>query len=338
MLAERTRLQLTRPQLRALIPLTRAPDNPDGTLAAAPPVMAILDEGPFAHGGLADRIAAEIRTGLGYVLPPAPQTLQILDSRKELGPDPRLTYMPTPEDVASAMTLREEGPVGLTFDSDSVRNPLFVNTALILHPVLMMGNGAGAGTLEEHFLSVGLRRYLDTTWLVGGTSPTTTQAIAEPLWIGPVNDPTFTLGADTAPNPLITLSNDSGVWIVKFDSRQIDAPPKPAPADPYKILCKVDSNLAAKLAFLHSPLEKGRASLSVFALPSGSIGDSAVLAGAGNQPLMMAGLECCRRRSEPELCGNGGTPPSSGKGFEPRCVEFEPVHQQFSFWLGARPL
>jgi hypothetical protein len=126
---------------------------------------------------------------------------------------------------------------------------------------------------------------------VGGTSPTTTQAIAEPLWIGPVNDPTFTLGADTAPNPLITLSNDSGVWIVKFDSRQIDAPPKPAPADPYEILCKVDSNLAAKLAFLHSPLEKGRASLSVFALPSGSIGDGAVLAGAGNQPLMMAGLE-----------------------------------------------
>jgi hypothetical protein len=53
----------------------------------------------------------------------------------------------------------------------------------------------------------------------------------------------------------------------------------------------VDSNLAAKLAFLHSPLEKGRASLSVFALPSGNVGGSAVLAGAGNQPLMMAGLE-----------------------------------------------
>jgi hypothetical protein len=220
MLADRTRLQLTRPQLRALIPLTRAPDNS----AAAPPVMAILDERPFAHGGLADRIAAEIRTGLGYVLPPAPQTLQILDSRKEFGPDPRLTYTPTPEEVAPAITLREEGPVGLTFDSDSVRNPLFVNTALILHPVLMMGNGAGAGTLEEHFLSVGLRRYLDTTWLVGGTSPTTTQAIAEPLWIGPVGDPNFTLGADTASNPLITLSDNNGVWIVKFDSRQIDPP------------------------------------------------------------------------------------------------------------------
>src|SRR5262249_28119547 len=67
MMADRTRLQLTRPQLRALMPLTVAPANPeDDTPAAAPPVMGILDERPFAHGGLADRIAAEIRTGFGY--------------------------------------------------------------------------------------------------------------------------------------------------------------------------------------------------------------------------------------------------------------------------------
>src|SRR5262249_32669321 len=60
MLADQTQLQLTRPQLRALIPLTVAPANPeDETPAATPPVMGILDERPFAHGGLADRIAAE---------------------------------------------------------------------------------------------------------------------------------------------------------------------------------------------------------------------------------------------------------------------------------------
>jgi hypothetical protein len=306
MLADRSRLQLTRPQLRALIPLTRAPATPDGAMAATPPVMAILDERPFAHGGLADRIAAEIRTGLGYVLPEK-TPLEILDARKEFGPDPRLTYTPTKAEVASAMTLRGEGPVGLTFDDEAVRNPVFANTALILQPALMTKEAAAAGSLEEHFLSVGMRRYLDPSWLIGGT--TSSHVIADPLWIGPVTDPTFTLGTDAAKaEPLIRLSSANGSWVVQFDSRQIDAGPQPSPADPYKILCTVDQGLADQLAFLHSPLEKGRASLSVFALPSGSTGDSAVLAGAGNQPLMMGGIEWQVAAGATSLKFGGSTP------------------------------
>jgi hypothetical protein len=297
MLADRTQLQLTRPQLRALIPLTRAPELPDDdlTLPATPPVMAILDERPFAHGGLADRIAAEIRTGLGYVLPTS-EPLQILDARKEFGPDPRLTYTPTPADKASAVTLRNEGPIGLTFDSDTVRAPIFANTALILHPTVMIEGGAAATTLEEHFLSVGLRRYLDPAWLTGGT--TSSFAIADSLWIE-TTDPTFTLAADTAPRPLIKVSVAGASWVVQFDWTQIDSiappaegsPPPPPPADPFKTLCTVQQDLLSGLAFLHSPLEKGRASLSVFAIPSGSTGDAEVLAGTGNQALMMASIE-----------------------------------------------
>src|SRR5262249_22678341 len=62
MLAELSRLQLTRPQLRTLIPLTTTLDGNE----ARPPVAAFLQEPPFARGGLADRIAADVKLGFSY--------------------------------------------------------------------------------------------------------------------------------------------------------------------------------------------------------------------------------------------------------------------------------
>ena len=169
MLADRTRLQLTRPQLRALIPLTVAPAafGDDAAALAPPPIMAVLDERPYAHGGLADRIGAEIKTSLGYALPASAEggSLGVVDTRKEFGPDPRLSYSATPADEALALTLRAEGPIGLTFDSDAARAPVFANTALVLGPALLNGVAAVPASLEEHFLSVALCRYLDHRWL-----------------------------------------------------------------------------------------------------------------------------------------------------------------------------
>jgi len=300
MLADRTRLQLARPQLRALIPLTRSPSTVPGAIAAAAPVMAVLDERPFAHGGLADRILPEIRTGLGYVLPPEPGKLEIMDARKEFGPDPRLTYTPTSETDASSMTLVAEGPIGLTFDTDTVRNPAFANTALILHPLRMSKDGAGPSELEEHFLSVALRRFLDPNWLAG--SLTTTRSIAESLWIGPISDASFKLGAVGSEVPLVSLSQDGEYWVVLFDPRQLDSPrvvdgtPKAedGAADPivqHNVLCRVHRDAAKEFVFLHSPLEKGRAALSVLAVPTTNAGDHALLAGSGNQPMVMASIE-----------------------------------------------
>jgi hypothetical protein len=311
MLADRTRLQLTRPQLRALIPLTVAPGTSEGKgLPATPPVMAILDERPFAHGGLADRIAAEIRTGLGYELPEAPAILQISDARKEFGPDSQLTYTPTPEDVARALTLRNEGPVGLTFDSDNVRAAVFANTALVLHPILLTSTPAPPASMEEHFGSVGLRRYLDPAWLAAEAA--NDHAIKNPLWIQwLITDPRrgFRLGVDgTAQSrDLIRVEEDHGVWTVWFDAALIDplpqqdeigSPPSSSPAlspaPNFKKLCAMYAGAIEGLAFLHLPLEKGRASLSVFAQTSATpayLGDSAILAGDSNQPLMMGSIE-----------------------------------------------
>jgi hypothetical protein len=311
MLADRTRLQLTRPQLRALIPLTVAPaTSDDDTLAATPPIMAILDERPFAHGGLADRIAAEIRTGFGYELPGSPAILQVADARKEFGPDPRLTYMPTPQDEAQALTLRNEGPVGLTFDSSGVRAAVYVNTALVLHPTRLTSNAPLPASMEEHFLSIGLRRYLDPAWLTA--EAINDYAVANPLWItwGITNsDQRFSLGVQgiLQSRDLISVTQEGGAWNVWFDAALIDllpqqnvsasppiASPTLSPAPDFKKLCTIYAGAVTGLAFLYLPLEKGRASLSVFAQPSAvptSLGDFAVLAGDSNQPLMMASFE-----------------------------------------------
>jgi hypothetical protein len=92
------------------------------------------------------------------------------------------------------------------------------------------------------------------------------------LWIETTSH-TFTLRAETTTDPLIKVSLTDGFWTVCFDSRQIDAPPPlkgsppppaappGAPVDQYKTLCTIQQAVASGLAFLHLPLEKGRASL-----------------------------------------------------------------------------
>ena len=65
MLADTSRIRLTRPQLRGLIPLTTAPGG-ENTKLPAPPVAAVLQEPPFVAGGLSDRIVSEVKTGFGY--------------------------------------------------------------------------------------------------------------------------------------------------------------------------------------------------------------------------------------------------------------------------------
>ena len=165
-LAARPSDELNRPQLRALPPLTR---RVEGDETISPPVLALLSETPFAFGGLAARIATEIRTGIGYgvVSPNGVGTPAIgpIDTRKEIGPDPRLSYRPMPADLAMRTVLDPEGPIGLSHDTDATSAPLFANTALLLHPRLR--SPAPASKVgEENFLGVRTCRFLDPNWLV----------------------------------------------------------------------------------------------------------------------------------------------------------------------------
>lgn len=164
MLAGISRDLLTRPQLRALIPLTTTPGN-DGRKPPAPPIAAILQEAPFAQAGLADRICSEIKTGFGYGFEndqPAP--VEILDSRKEVGTTPYLTYEPLDAATASGMVLITEGPMGLTFDTVDAPAPAFPNTMLTLRPTTWLGKEP---PLEELMLGITMTRYIDPNWAVG---------------------------------------------------------------------------------------------------------------------------------------------------------------------------
>lgn len=296
MLADSSRLQLTRPQLRALIPLTTA-TGAQREDAATPPIMAVLDEPPFAHGGLADRIGAEIKTSFSFQFSDS-KKLEIKDARKESGPDPRLSYSPIEEAVAKTLTVQTDGPIGLTFDSPTAPAPTFANSELILRPALLTKTPVLPGSLEEHFLSVSLRRYLDHRWLVDETVESqTTKSIAKPWWFecsGPTELECG--GAIVCKVKQKVKQDEQNFWSICVEKGVID---QNSPAGLIEI-ARADVGLAPGLALLHLPLEEGRASLSVFALPDGvarqaNAGGKAYAANPGqvqsNLPLMLASFE-----------------------------------------------
>jgi hypothetical protein len=281
-LADRSKMQLTRPQLRALLPLTNAPAG-----MGAPPVLAMLEEHPLAHGGLADRIAAEVKTGFGYEVRGAGPKLELDDSRKEFGPDPRLTYYPFDAEEALALTLVPEGPVGLTFDKETVPAPAFANSAMLLTPRFMTKAARQANRdLEEHFISVVLRRYIDHRWAVGETVPTPAarELPASGSWWIEIRDAGSVKCTGTSPIDICKISQAGSTWTVSVHSQAIL--PEGDDSKFVDVACS-DLEDGDWLALLHQPLEGGRAALSVFAC-SGS-GKSEP--GLSNLPLMLASFD-----------------------------------------------
>lgn len=286
-LAQRPR-ELTRPQLRALIPLTRRTQD-DVADSFAPPALAVLNEAPFANGGLAARIAAEIRTGVGYGADP----VQPQDFRKEVGPDGRLRLVPLSEGAARRAALAPELPIGLTFDREGTTAPAFANAALILHPSLVPtnppaldGQAEGAagdeGVSEESFISVALRRYLDPAWLVGDAAEATAISFDQgALWIEAEGKfkillkPRDEAGKEIAFEGVSATSDK-----VTVDARLIDPSVKEAS---HLDLC---ARPTRKLAFLIVPQDDGRFTLSVFTCPDKPHKVS------GNLPILLASAEC----------------------------------------------
>ncbi len=276
MLADQTRLQLTRPRLRALIPLTKSIDIDPLTTVDTPPIMAVLDEAPFFHGGLADRIGAEIKTGFGYEM--GANAVGLKDSRKEVGPDPRLTYSPTDVEQALALSLSSEGPVGLTFDSMSVRAPAFANTALALSPVLL-SEVAAPIDLEEHFMSVALRRYLDHRWVVEQEKIPTDLSSAEAWWIELKRAQYLWCSGEQ----VCQISVVGNSFEVLFNPDLIYKGGQNTSG--FVPVCKASKTFITGLALQYLPLEAGRASISVFGIPKPNQGLGS------NLPLLLATAE-----------------------------------------------
>ena len=287
-LADGIRIDLTRPQLRALMPLTTAPDQEAERMDAAPPVLAYLQEPPFTGGGLADRIAAEIKTGFGYGFGPGPE-VGILDARKEIGPDPRLSYRAMSKTRALGMALRVEGPIGLTFDAPDVTAPRFANASVSLSPVRVAG--PAAASMEEHFLGVSLRRYLDPAW-VAPSGETQAPTISQTQWLefdpAIVADNAVLLSyAGHARHELIAITVEDDVRYVTAATAEIDA----GGANTGELSVRITALAAdsGRLAILHGGTVPGRYSASIFAVDSE--GGVDVASGRSNQPLLLASFE-----------------------------------------------
>lgn len=290
MLADLSRMLLTRPQQRALIPLTSAPRD-DGKTPGAPPVLAILQEPPFSRGGLADRIAAEIKTGFGYGFArDSDDPVEILDSRKEIGPDPRLSYHALDAQVALGMALNAEGPMGLTFDAVNAPAPAFPNSMFSLSPFSLSGANEN---LEEHFLGISMRRYIDPNWAIEKRADKPSHLDAERCWWID-SDTALTPGnllayvADGIEAPLLTLKIDGGALVIKTMKAAVDGGMAGA-IDNDVVIARWNATFADRLTILHQPLAPGRYSASVFVLPAANQGNVAL--GQGNAPLLLCNFE-----------------------------------------------
>jgi hypothetical protein len=321
MLADLAKVKMTRPQLRALIPLTTAPGG-DEVRRPAPPVAAILQEPPFARGGLADRIASEVKTGFSYGFsyddqdPDDKHHLEILDSRKEGGPDPRLDYRRLDKETAYGLVLRSEGPMGLTFDNIDAPAPAYPNAMFSLLPATLNSNKENKTvdqTFEEMFVGAAMRRYIDPWWTTEARQNADKLDGERCWWLVhkqfdslPVNLLTYAVpGNDQVVPPLLVIDREEASIVVSASRLAVDGIGPSVTNDQKDLVAilKVDRASLLGLAVLHQPVAPGRYSASVFVTTS----SANTKRGEINAPLMLASFEW----SPPLKDKNGRPKPAS---------------------------
>lgn len=191
-LAEPDAAPLGRPQIRAFLPLQRRVTRSDP--AGPTPITCILSEPPYAQLGLADRIDAELAVKPRFKVPEN-GTLQVEDLRKELSPDPLLSYFPVRPGVSRSAVLETEGPAGLHFDRAQSAAPAWSNAQYLLRISGALGDGdpdegpsANAEELEESFAGVILSRRADPRWSWYAPESHADTGTLRPRWVKLVND------------------------------------------------------------------------------------------------------------------------------------------------------
>jgi hypothetical protein len=196
---------------------------------------------------------------------------------------------------ARRAVLANEGPIGLTFDSDATTAPAFANTALMLHPSILPDTAVGkfskgsAGSLddlssegisEESFISVALRRYLDPHWLVPDASESQDFTLQDgALWIAAHDDITLRLtSSQDSTNAFDGVSATADR--VEIDGILIDSSVHSGS------MLQLCGRPTAELGLLIVPYGGRRFTLGVFCAPSATEGVS------GNLPIMLASADC----------------------------------------------
>ncbi|MCZ4287556.1 hypothetical protein [Hoeflea alexandrii] len=290
-LADASRIEPTRPQQRALLPLTKAPaDNADPALAA-PPILTILQEPPHAVGGLADRIVCGLQTSLGFETfkqqakdggDSGKDSVRIRDARKEIGPDPRLKQSlyktgPDNSDPAAGVALQVEGPIGLTFEPKSA-DPRYANTAFMLLAADYGDNPLAPLDFEESFLGVKSLRYLHPGWTFHADASERPDLGKQTAWIEFEGAGEIRIGTQTA----IAVRHEGRCRKVEI-ARKLLRRQEAMDAEPI-LLARVDA--FETLALLHAPIAPDSYLLAAFGIPGG-----ASVKGSGNQPILLATIE-----------------------------------------------
>lgn len=309
MLADLARVQLTRPQLRALIPLTTAPGGERIDLPA-PPVAAILQEAPFARGGLADRIATEIKTGFGYGFAEADEPLEILDARKEAGRNAQFDYRALGSDTALSLVLRGEGPIGLTFDNVDAPAPAFPNSMFVLKPDVLFGSKP---PLEEFFAGVTMRRYIDPAWTGAEGSGRSGLEAENAWWIDfdqrdtKVNKETALLQYQVEGSkdlmPLLAFKPGSDEQHIQLFASKLAIDGFSNPERDWVAVATVTLEQFGKLSVLHQQVAPARHTMSIFV----RTGSAKTERGEINTPLLVAGFEWSSPKEKKVKDDGGGT-------------------------------
>ncbi len=280
MLADSARVELTRPQLRALLPLTTTPSQID---TICPPVLALLQEPPYSRTGLAERVAAEVKTGWNWSF--EEKRLAITDARKEIGRDSRLTYQSLDSSRGLKMSLEAEGPVGLTYDGTATRSAVFANSTYVLTPRFPSKSG---DDLQEHFLAVLLRRYIDPNWLVKREQ---TPRLLEASDCWHISWPKAEVESwGTQPMELL-VQEGGGSTVLLWEAGKFSVPPKlldPLAEVSSKPILLAEAEAFEEIILLHQEISPGSYCLSIFLRPlwGSGAGDQ-----ASSHPRLLSSLE-----------------------------------------------
>ena len=293
MLADLARIQLTRPQLRALIPLATAPGG-ERVDRPAPPVAAILQEPPYARGGLADRIATEIKTGFGYGFVNDVDPLEIRDARKEAGRNAQLDYRALGSETALSLMLRGEGPIGLTFDNVDAPAPAFPNSMFVLKPDVLFGSKP---PLEEFFAGVTMRRYIDPAWTGAGGNNSNGLEAENAWWIDfdqrdtKVNKETdllrYKVEGLEGSMPLLAFRQSSDKQHIELYASILAIDGFSNPGRDWVAVATVTLEQFGKFSALHQQVAPARHALSIFV----RTGSAKTERGEINTPQVVAGFE-----------------------------------------------
>ncbi|MDA7963929.1 hypothetical protein [Ruegeria sp.] len=292
-LADPLAADLTRPQLRAFFPVQRMVQKDTNT--PIPPVACVLAEPPFEQLGLADRLDADLKTINTYRINEEPfgdegetrDRLRVDGLRKELGPDPRLSYFPVEDKEARAALLAVEGPVGLHFEADTVSAPAFSNSQFLLHVAVDDTGVALPAELEESFAGVSLSRYSDPAWsyvrdIESRSVPVGSLPGYSASWID--LDASLKIGTDET-SDVVRIEETGGQYTISVSATALFK----EGGEGFKELCQVAAN-SATASILIRPLGDDRYLLSVHKTSDATSPDEVMDQGRIDRPQLIASV------------------------------------------------